>query len=304
MPANLFSAMIDQDISRFRRVAHSGTQYFKSIDRSSFGLNNALNAASTFAGTAGGVGGAMAIGMSATAAGAVAGAGFLAAVAGPQVAVTAAVIGLALLIKGAYSNREAAHKKLKGHVWTMVCDVQPEAWTPDGLAAACEASMTLMDDGKNQIKLLGNKLSAAQSKFAAFNAKFEALRIKWVQGNAIAGYTGGTTTSRAGGSSDAAVAKKAMLALWNVESKSGGAIFEYVRRLSHTSNYLQAPGIIALAMKQRLRAKVLEASPSGAPSTNVAMPDISVDFFSDVPSVKDLRKALDDLSKFYEDNLK
>src|SRR3954471_8926064 len=114
MPANVFSPLIRHDVSNWRRVGHSASNSFQSIDRSSFGFSNAstqvINAASNFGGTAGAVGGAIAIGMTSAAAGAVAGAGFLAAVAGPQVAVTAGVVGLVMLVKGTYSNREAAHK--------------------------------------------------------------------------------------------------------------------------------------------------------------------------------------------------
>jgi hypothetical protein len=35
------------------------------------------------------------------------------------------------------------------------------------------------------------------------------------------------------------------------ESKSGGTIFEYARRCSHTSNYLQAPHLVALVMHEK-----------------------------------------------------
>jgi hypothetical protein len=239
----IFSGIIDGDISRVRRVFHSGTQYFQSIDATSFGMGT-VNAATAFAGTTGGVAGVVALSMSATAGAAVAGAGLLAACAGPQVAITAAVIGLALLVKGAYSNREAAHKALRAYTWNLVDDVPPVSgviFDEKGLKAAADAATTLLDDGKNQIKLLGSKLQAAQTKFEALNIKIEAFVPRFEMAK-----------TASPGTRDAAKRKvrDEALSMWKKESVAGGIIFEYVRRCSHTGNYIQAAHILALAMKE------------------------------------------------------
>ena len=261
MPANIFSHLLhDHDVSRARRVLHSATNYFSSIDRSSFGFGNAstqiVNAASTFAGTAGGVGGAIALGMSATAASAVVGAGFLAAVAGPQVAVTAAVVGLALLVKGTYSNREGAHNALAKYVWNLVDDVPPTNgvnFTQKGLEDAADAATTLLEDGKNQIKLLGKKLEASQVKFAALNNRIQQMVTQFVteKQNLDNLVRGGNAKLISAQREKVTKLYDELQNVWEKESKAGGAIFEYVRRCSHAGNYLQAPHIVALAMKEK-----------------------------------------------------
>ncbi len=254
MPENIFSPLIRGRVSNWRRVGNSAANYFQSIDRSSLGLvkttEGVVNAASNFAGTAGGVAGGIALGMSQAAAAGVAGAGFLAAVAGPQVAVTAGVVGLAMLVKGTYSNREAAHVALIDYVWNLVDDQPPAKgvrWTQEDLEKACDAAATLLDDGKNQMKLLGSKLDSARRKF-------EGVQLKLVEiFNAVEAQKALLLDPRAATVERARMAIKALReraeALWTQECKPGGAIFDYVRRLSHAGNYLQAPHLIGLGMK-------------------------------------------------------
>ena len=297
MPAIKISKLIDADIGRFRRVGHSGQQWFTSIDRQSFGFaktsEQALNAAGTFAGTAGAVSGAVAIGMSTTAATAVVGAGFLAAVAGPQVAVTAAVVALAVLIKGAYSNREAAHKKLLKHVWTMVDDTPPEPWTQDSLNECSEAAMTLMEDGKNQIKLLGSKLEAAKARFMLFNKELEDLDAAKSREDAIV-KTPGPQAARAAAKQRMDRHQASMEAAWRKAISSGGAVADYVRRISHTGNYIQAPHIIAIGMKLRMA--------GGFGATVPPLPTVSSDddFFKGMANVIAMRYSLAEHCKRYD----
>src|SRR5579872_3814953 len=116
MPANIFSPLINEDIGRGRRVFHSATNYIRTIGPKSITVENSINAGLNTVGLLGGVSGA--ITLAGTVVAGTAAAGTLAvAFAGPQAAVVAAVIGLAVLAKGAYSNREAAHKKLSDYVW-------------------------------------------------------------------------------------------------------------------------------------------------------------------------------------------
>lgn len=267
VPVNIFSNLIKDDVSNFRRVRHSFGNYFSSIDRSSFGFSNSatqvVDKASLFAGTAGGVAGAVVIGMGEAAVAGIAGAGFLAACAGPQVAITAAVVGLALFVKGTYSNRESAHKELLNFSWNLVDDVPPTKgvlFTDTTLKEACDAATTLLDDGKSQIKLLGSKLQAAQTKFNKLNQDIEAAVIRYqTETVALAGLPPTVMQNRSSVTNPAIALTQAKLAkmrtevegLWAKESKPGGAIFEYVRRCSHTSNYLQAPHLVALAMREK-----------------------------------------------------
>jgi hypothetical protein len=255
MAANLLSPLIDGEISRTRRVFHSATNYVMSIDRSSFGFDNVTNAANNFAGTAGGVGAGIAMAVGTGAASVVAGAGFLAAIAGPQVAITAAVVGVALLVKGAYSNREAAHKTLSKYVWNMVDNVPPThsvTASPEHLHEAVAAAATLMEDGKNQLKLLKSKLDGAHNKFVATNIALGTLIYE--RQNLVATYH-----REKGRNQKLDISRLEreikyttdMLTLWTKETSAGGSIFEYVRRCSHTGNYLQAPHIIALGMKEK-----------------------------------------------------
>jgi hypothetical protein len=312
----MFSPLLKGERDWYTRVGHSAGNWFSSIDRTSFGfaennyrvnMNNVTaigggvtNAATNFAGTAGVVAGSIAIGMSATAATAVAGAGFLAAIAGPQIAVTAGVVGLAMLIKSAYSNREAAHKKLYAYVWNMVDDKPPTAWDEASLKEAAAAAVTLMDDGKNQIKLLGEKLTTAQNKFQTALAAMDKLNRDYDQGvldearlrpnRANARYAGEYSRAQ-----DATTNMTRLKTMFVKEMKEGGAIFEYIRRLSHTGNYIQAPGIIALAMKQQLRNNYT------TPAAGAAAASLSGigDYFADVPSVVQLRLKFTELDKLY-----
>ena len=264
MPANYFSQFVNDDIGRTRRVFHSATNYFKTIDRTSFGFSaaapKALEGVSNVAGIVGGVAGGLAIAGVATA-GAV---GLGVAFGGPQAAISAAVISLVLLAKGAYSNREAAHKALSKYVWNFVDDLEPAEgvlFTTTSLEDAADAALTLLDDGKNQIKLLGTKLTAKKAKFDAFHTRLEQLVANY-NAEKLALTRLPPTISFTNGSSGSnpaiPVARQRvdkMLAeieaLWVKESKVDGAIFEYVRRCAHTANYLQAPHIVALAMKEK-----------------------------------------------------
>lgn len=292
MPENIFSPLIRGRVSHWRRVGHSTSNYFQSIDRSSFGVaktaEGVVNAASNFAGTAGGVAGGIALGMSQAAAASVVGAGFLAAVAGPQVAVTAGVVGLAILVKGTYSNREAAHIALLDYVWNLVDDQPPAKgvrFSREDLEKACDAAATLMEDGKNQMKLLGTKLEAARKRFEVVQAQFCEIQGQVsVQAQFLA-----DPRSAAAATARSLIEKRKvqLQAIWDRESKPGGAIFDYVRRLSHAGNYIQAPHLLGLGMRNMvLGGEVLQQT--------------QPDFFRDSDWAADSRKSFQTLSECYK----
>ena len=264
MVANVFTPIVkEHGVSNFRRVGHSFTNYFSSIDRSSFGFSSTsqkvVEQTANFAGTAGAVGGTLTLAMGEAAVAGLAGAGFLAAVAGPQVAVTAGVVGLALLIKGTYSNREAAHISLGQYVWNMV-DTEPPAKllnTAENINDACDAAMTLLDDGKSQVKLLGSKLGAASAKLEIFHTSLKA-KIRILDAE-VTKYRGAVAGARGKSVRDAAQKKYSrtrveIIAEMEEAMAQGGAIYEYVRRCAHTGNYIQAAHIVSLAMKEKLKA--------------------------------------------------
>ncbi len=290
MPSNRFSDVDYGKVSNWRRVGHSASNYFSSIDRSSVSASGALSTVTNVGGVAAGVGGAMAIQMTGAAIGGLATAGFLVAIAGPQVAVTAAVVGLALAAKDMYSNREAAHTAISEYVWSMIDDERPrkDIDTEERLKEAAEAALTLMNDGKNQIKLLGTKMKEAQLKFDECNHKFKvfhgqllALRADKAQAKRVAVQFVASIDGQI-------IALKAKAqALWDKEVKSGGAIFDYVRRCSHTANYLQAPGIIALWMSFPLERSVLRPGQSRP------------DFFLGFARATDLRKFFAEQEVYY-----
>jgi hypothetical protein len=254
MPENIFSPLINGEVSHARRVWHSTTNYFSTIDLSPSNVAaQTANTASNFAGVAGGVGGAITIQLGEAAAAGLAGAGFLAAIAGPQVAVTAAVVSVALLAKGAYSNREAAHRKLSEYVWNLIDDTAPahgRVFSQESLDDAADAATTLLDDGKNQLKLLGTKLQSAQQKFRTVNQRFETFVQRANRLKTSPGWR--TPSMRNRVLDEFRQNRDEARAVWEKEIQSGGAIFEYVRRCAHTGNYLQAPHIISLALKQKI----------------------------------------------------
>ncbi|MDE1180925.1 hypothetical protein [Paraburkholderia sp.] len=291
--SNVFSAMKKGEVGHARRVFHSATNYVRSIDRSSFSFGNASsqigNAAGTFAGTAGGVAGVISM----TVTGAVVGAGFLAAVSGPQVAITGAVLGLALLAKGAYSNRDSAHTALAQYVWNMVDSDAPEKrgpYTKADLEDAADAAMTLMEDGKSQVKLMGTKMAAAQTKFEKVNRDVKDLHDTFMRLKAVPPMQRNAQQENANNQEIKRTQEK-LQALWEKESKSGGAIFEYVRRCMHTGNYIQAPYVIAMAMSAKFQ------SPSADSAAKIM--ESSTDYFAGMERVEALRRTFSQLSDFY-----
>lgn len=299
MAENIFSVLKSDDniaVSNFRRVRHSASNYFSSIDRSSFTGRNVVTQVINGVGQVGGVLGGVAGGIALGAGTVVVGAGFLAAVSGPQVAVTAAVIGIALLVMATYSNREAAHKELSPYMWTLVDD-KPPAIEPtsslEHLTKAAGAAATLMDDGKSQIKLLGNKLQAAEVRFRQVTVTITTAHNDYVAAQTELANIAPMMASAAknvrlrAAESKLQRAKDTVTSTWDNETKAGGAIHQYVRRSVHTSNYLQASHIISLAMKEKL-----------APGSVVGKP--VQDFFKDIDLAKNCRKSFSDLSDLYK----
>jgi len=289
-----FTPLLEAEVSNLRRVSSSFTNWFSSIGRDSFTAENAFDTTMNVAGNAGGTLGLVA-GAATIAGSAAAGGAFLAACAGPQVAVTAGVLGIVVLAKQTYSNRESAHRALAPLVWNLVdtqapsaCgggNVQSVVYTADQLNTGASAALELLTDGQNQLKLMGEKLNAADTKFKEFNKLILAdqQRLAVLENRFKAART---TAER----NNLIVEFRKMMAKnieqWKTNAESGGAIFEYVRRLSHTGNYIQAPHLLALAMQER-----------AFPNSVVGKPQ--KDYFSGSPLAAS-RDVLKNIDSFYE----
>jgi DNA-binding ferritin-like protein (Dps family) len=289
---NYFSELKTGEVSGGRRLGHSFTQGVHGDLRRFAGekavheVGSAVEAAD-FVGKA--VGGTVVLTADALqwAKAAAAAVGVVAAMAGPQAGIVLGVVGLLSLVHGTLSDRESAHKKLAKYVWTMVDTDKPELDICSGtenLFKAAEAAATLLNDGKNQIALLPDKLKKAEDGFKNFVTKFRDLNKDFY--NAVGHLC---RTKGEGELENARALRSSINKMFDENSKPGGAAFEYVRRLCHTGNYLQAPYILALAMKE----KFLTGS---AKEQNFC----STDYFGGNRDVAGIRQGFDSLSEMYE----
>jgi hypothetical protein len=294
MAANEFSQFLDGEVGHTRRIGHSAYNYLQTVHANPFGnhssvsLNNLTNVGGQAMNVMGVVAGSAAIGF---ATGAVATGAFAAAVAGPQAAVVLGVISIGMAVKGAYSNREASHKVLSKYVYNMVDDVAPLAWTKESLKEAAKAANYLLSQGQNQFELVGSKFQTASATFTTYVGalntkvdKFNAAKADAVSQRIAAG-------PRATAAATATRLQREVRNEWIAASKSGGAIFEFVRRCSHTGNYLQAPHILHLA--------ILEELSTGAVVGNVSL---HAGGFKDSPIVTSSRGMFTRLDTLYRAN--
>ncbi len=218
----------------------------------------------------------MASGIAALASTAAAGTAFVVAVGGPQVAVTAGVLGLALMVREAYSNRDKHHEKLIPYVWSLIDDVSPRiniltSGQSGDLDSAANHALYLMKEGAAQFEGMGSKLKAAEDKFEKFMKDYFALTValnfkkndKWVGTILMDEWKvkrNAAPPSQQGAYDDQAIkafetfnkAKIAGEKMWGDAFKQGNPIFEFMRRLSHVGNYFQCAHIINVATFTRL----------------------------------------------------
>lgn len=284
MPRNeMFAPLKDERLPKFsaRRVFHSTTNFVKSMDPV-LGFSNAKGAAQaagaahphmqglkgavqqmpgqiTTAGSSAVQTGELVLGTGGMVVGAMAIAGYAgaataaaAAFSGPQAAVSAGVIALVFLAKSAYSNREAAHAELTKYGWSLIDDDPPaKSLSGADLHNAADAALTLIQDGQNQIVLMHNKLLAAKNDLDSFNNRLLSTLsgIDSINPQDPNGPQRRTTM----------LADCAKMVEGGMEQ--GGAINEYVRRIVHTGNYVQAPHIYSLALREKLMPGTLAAQP-------------------------------------------
>ncbi len=191
-------------------------------------------------------------------------AGFVAAVGGPQVAITAGVIGLALFVKSVYSDRESIHEQLTPYLWSFIDDVAPpkQISSPELLKEAFGHALNLMTEGPAQFKLMGTKLKTAEENFERFyldlckgydkilyksdkrpqESLFAVWKVQWAA----------LTPASKKACADEILSKYSEISqIWDEGKKKletagaqGGAIFEFMRRLVHMGNYIQCAHLI------------------------------------------------------------
>lgn len=240
------SSETNVEIGWWRKTGHSAGDWFsatKSADTKKDNLKTAASAANN------------AVGVMGTAAAAAAWAGstvgFVAAMSGPQAGVVLGVVAIGLLVKEAYSNREAAHKKLAPYVWTFVDDEPPKPFgTEKELQDICSAAATLLEDGKSQFKIMHSKYSEKQERFKQAFSDYEA-KLDKIKSIAIQ-LKNARQTDRAA----IIVRLEKEIVLLNEMFKKAaaveGVIFEYVRRCCHIGHYLQASYILNLGVRETL----------------------------------------------------
>ncbi|APW43614.1 hypothetical protein [Rhodoferax saidenbachensis] len=228
-------------------------------------------------GQAGGLLG-MGAGIAAIASSAAAGTAFVMAVGGPQVAVTAGVLGLALMLREAYSNREKQHEKLIPYVWSLIDDEPPKinihaSGQSGHLDMAANHAIYLMKEADAQFEGMGRKLSLAEGKFEKFMDSYGVAidllirndpgKNKWIGAVKMEGWTAERKKAPPAqqGFYDHHVlealesfnqAKINSEKMWAEACKQGNPIFEFMRRLSHVGNYFQCAQIINVATYTKL----------------------------------------------------
>ena len=288
MKADYFSELKDDGVKvgMGRRIGHSLTNYVQtSIPHKLSDLrpnaNNLLPRAAQIgggAGTAFGAAGAIVTVLAVTGAVA-ASAAVVAAMASPAAGIVAGGVGVIAFAASAYSNREGSHRTLANYVWNMVDNEPPKIsitnCTPEQLEQAGAAALTLLNDGKNQLELLGGKMDTAYKKFDKWRNE--------VTGKALPFGRGPLTVN------DAEELKRGILLLFDQASEPGAPAFEYVRRLCHTGNYLQAPFILSVALRNRFASRMGDSS----------APKEFPDYFAGWSAVTQIRKDLRDLGNLY-----
>ena len=305
-----------------RRVGHSFLTALRSIGPSSKSTHIAralANDANVVSAMGIGVGAAQ---MTGTIAESAAVAGFVAAIAGPQIAITAGIVGIALIAYSAYTNREDAHEELFGYCWNIITPTRPTKTfgaVPD-LCKAAAAGMRLIEEGAKQMAEQCNKLEKTTLAFAKFNEDI-ALKIRLVESAATNFTAAHQAYQKERGDSDRVMitirdtkgvkdfapitvgpaynrledcrrrfdeAKKRVLNEFNAAAEVDGAIFEMVRRCQHYSEYLQAPHIVSMYYKSQVNNEL------SSEAKNFGVED----FFKDWPTMvrqRDLFKKADEV---------
>lgn len=242
MPANAsfsqFKTPGSTGVSTGRRIYGSLSQKFKSMTTS----DAALEAADKAALAGGTTSAACTIACAAGATGA-----FAVAASGPIAAGALGAIGLVLAAKSTYSKRDDDHNALQPYVWSYIDNTIPKQMTDANRQDVGAAAMSLICDGQSQQKLSDIKFRNAES---AFNAFWKEYQVKSRALNALS-----TKNKEQMKRMDAVLIaaynnEKSRLKILSSAFSPNGAAYEFMRRLVHCGNYLQAPTVVGMVMQK------------------------------------------------------
>jgi len=259
-------------VSTGRRVWHSLGQKFKSMTTSDMALeagDKAILAAGTTSG-------ACTIACAAGATGA-----FAAAASGPFAAGALGAVGLFLAAKSTYSKRESDHDALQPYVWSYIDNVPPQQLNDQNRKEIGAAAMSLICDGQAQQKLGDSKFVSAET---AFNTFWDDYLDKSRALNALSTKTNEQMKRMERILIAAYHNEKARLKCLSTAFAKNGAAYNFMRRLVHCGNYLQAPTVVGKAFQK-------DTTP---------LPDLAIK----VPKVKDVRDKLATISARFQSDEK
>jgi hypothetical protein len=226
------------NVSMTRRVRHSLSQKFQSMTRG----ESALEAADKVALVGGTISASCTIACAVGAAGA-----FAVTASGPIAAGALGAVGLFLAAESTYSNRESAHNALQPHVWSYIDDEAPKSINDGNAKDVGAAAISLISDGKPQIKLMDGKFQTAENAFNDFWRSYQessrALthlstrtkpQIERMERILIAAYNNNRKRNK--------ILENAF--------NPGGAVYDFMRRLMHFGNYMQAPIVVGKVMQK------------------------------------------------------
>jgi len=248
-----------------RSIAHSISNWFRTSGSNGKKgvVNTGIQGATNVAGAAalgGSVTAAATSGSLAAAAGLTAtGAGAAATVVGsvalaPITGIVMGVVALGYLGYSRYSNRDKYHKVMSQYTWSLIDDSAPQKRPFDGGPGQIEAHKAadeLCSQGGNQIALMPKKYDNRAAKYQEWYKDLENF------------YTNITSSAEKFYlTNDDKLAQKYKKELnQNVKkfkkhidsgTKYGGAVWEYIRRLAHMSNYLQAHYVFSVVLLDKV----------------------------------------------------
>lgn len=171
---------------------------------------------------------------------------FVAVASGPIAAGALGVVGLMLAAKSSYSNRESAHNKLMPYVWSYIDDVQPEPITEANSKKIGAAALSLISDGQPQQKLMNAKFRNREFDFNRFARKYEEVSVKHEM------FLKGGPPIKKEYKDAVCTWEDRRMQLLHKAYDQNGAVFEYMRRLGHMANYMQAPVVFGMIMQRQM----------------------------------------------------
>lgn len=171
---------------------------------------------------------------------------FAVAASGPIAAGVLGCIGLMLAAKSTYSNREVAHNCLQPYVWSYIDDETPKHFEGD-MEKVGAAAMYLITNGAPQMKLMNSKFLEAEAVFNSWFKEYEStykalnhlkdkseVQMKLMEKILVSAYRSNEAREKS--------IRKAF--------SQNGEVYNFLRRLIHFGNYMQAASIAGMIMQK------------------------------------------------------